>query len=393
MDSAESLTVLAPYQRYLRQVEGKQRLRQTPVLNPDWINFSSNDYLGFSSHPALAQAAAEASRQYGTGATASRLVCGTHAELLALEAELAAFKGCESALVLNSGYQANVAILQALCDPKTFSQPIWIFADKWNHASLVDGCLLSGARWTRYAHNDLTDLERRLEKAPADAIKWIVTDSVFSMDGDCADLRALCDLAEQYNALTLIDEAHATGVFGPAGEGVAKAQGVSERVTLQVGTFSKALGSFGAYVAGSTLLRDVLINRARGFIYSTALPPAVCAVNRAAVKLIQTDPTYRTQLEANIRYFKEVLSQYPHLTTCLMPSDTAIQPLVLGDDRVALQLSQQLKEAGYFVQAIRPPTVPEGTSRLRITLSAAHSPEQIEGLVSALASNTPSGLE
>jgi 8-amino-7-oxononanoate synthase len=360
----------------------------TPDVSPMWIavdgqpaiNFSSNDYLGLSSDERLKEAAIEAIRRYGAGSSASRLISGTGPLVLGLEQALAQFKHTEAALVFNSGYQANVGVLQAILEAGD-----WVFCDRLNHASLMDGCRLSGARWTRYHHLDLAHLEARLNKAPLTARKWIVTDTVFSMDGDYPDLNALINIAERHGALLMVDEAHATGLYGQArSSGLCEQFGVSDRIALQMGTFSKALGGAGAYVAGPQVMIDTLINRARSFIYSTALPPAVIAAACAAVTLVQSDLRPKTRLWNNVAHFEQLAcaaglaDRFPH------PLKSPIIPILVGDSAQTLKISQTLLDTGYFVQAIRPPTVPPGTSRLRIALSAAHTPQQIEGLIQAL---------
>lgn len=344
------------------------------------INFSSNDYLGLATDERLKEAAIEAIQQYGTGSSASRLISGTGPLVLGLEQALAQFKHSEAALVFNSGYQANVGILQAILEPGD-----WVFCDRLNHASLMDGCRLSGARWTRYHHLDLQNLEARLRKAPAEACKWIVTDSVFSMDGDYPDLNALVEIAEHHGALIMVDEAHATGLYGSArSSGLCEQFGVSDRITLQMGTFSKALGGAGAYVAGSHVMINTLINRARGFIYSTALPPAVIAAAHAAVTLVQSDSQPKTRLWENVAYFEKQACAAGLEPRLSLPLKSPIIPILVGDSTKTLKISQTLLNTGYFVQGIRPPTVPPGTSRLRIALSAAHTPAQIDGLIRAL---------
>jgi 8-amino-7-oxononanoate synthase len=386
--------LLKSYQSRLAELDAAGQLRACRLVEPSLaspvqgqigllqaVNFSSNDYLGLSRDSRLQTAAIEAIQRYGTGSSASRLVSGTNELVHQLELELAQFKQTEAALVFNSGYQANVAILQALLEPGD-----WVFCDKLNHASLVDGCLLSGARWSRYRHLDLEHLEQKLQKAPSDARKWIVTDSVFSMDGDYPDLQALVALADRYHALVMVDEAHATGLFGLRGSGLCEQFGVSDRVAIQMGTFSKALGGAGAYAAGSGILIQTLINRARGFIYSTALPPATVAAARCGVQVVQSDTTLKHRLWENIRLFEQRLQGEGLDFLIEKPLKSPIVPLVLGDSEKALKVSQLLLEKGYFVQGIRPPTVPPGTSRLRIALSAAHSRSQIEGLAAALAS-------
>lgn len=386
---------LSPYRDDLAEREESGQLRRCKLVEPveaasnidvqvdgqAAVNFSSNDYLGLSRDTRLQEAAIQAIRRYGTGSAASRLISGTNELVATLERQLAEFKQAEAAMVFNSGYQANVSILQAILEPGD-----WVFCDKLNHASLMDGCLLSGARWTRYRHLDLENLEARLKKAPADVKKWVVTDSVFSMDGDYPDLTALVDIADQYGALVMIDEAHATGLYGDKrSSGLCEQFGLSERIALQMGTFSKALGGAGAYVAGSRVLIDTLINKARGFIYSTALPPAVIGTALKAIEVVQTDAEPKRRLWQNVATFERLAREAGLEARLSLPLSSPIIPLLIGDSSETLRISQQLLEAGYFAQGIRPPTVPPGTSRLRIALSAAHSELQIEGLVMALA--------
>jgi 7-keto-8-aminopelargonate synthetase-like enzyme len=250
----------------------------------------------------------------------------------------------------------------------------------------MDGCLLSGARWTRYKHLDLAHLESRLQKAPQAARTWIITDSVFSMDGDYPDLAALVTLAERYGALLMVDEAHATGLYGKQRHsGLCEQFGVGAQVALQMGTFSKALGGAGAYVAGSATLIDTLVNKARGFIYSTALPPAVIGAALEAVQVVQTDNVPRERLWQNVADFARLIQQAGLANRVPLPLTSPIVPLLIGDNDETVRVSQALLDAGYFVQGIRPPTVPPGTARLRIALSAAHTPDQLAGLVQALA--------
>lgn len=358
------------YQLELDTLFATSRLRQLVPDHANCINFSANDYLGLAHDSRLAQAAMEATQQFGTSASSSRLITGTSDLILGLEQQIARWKNAEAALVFNSGYQANVAILQAL-----LSGGDEVFCDRLNHASLIDGCQLSGAKLRRYRHLDLNHLESLLQQSTA-TIKWIVTDSVFSMDGDYPDLVALTDLAIRYNAFTLIDEAHATGIYGAKkSAGLCEQFGVSDRVSLQMGTFSKALGGFGAYVAGSRTLIDTLINQARGLIYSTALPPGVIAAAAKAIEIVQHDPEPKAKLWENIRLTEELLQ-----TPVLSP----IIPVPVGDTQRVLALSEELLKAGYRVHAIRPPTVPEKTDRLRVSLSARHTADEIRGLVSVL---------
>lgn len=372
----------------LRQTGRLRRLRtvghpQRPQITLDGqpvVDCCSNDYLGLSAHPRLIAASREALEQYGTGSGGSRLIGGTLDLHIALEDTLARFKGTEAALVFNSGYQANISLLSGLVERHD-----WVFADKYNHASLVDGAILSRAKVVRYPHLDMGFLENALKKAPLGSTKWIVTDTIFSMDGDAAPLQTLYNLARQYNAWLILDEAHATGIFGDrhrSGLWETTGIGPSERV-IQMGTFSKALGGFGAYVAGSRQVVQAMLQFCRGFIYSTALPPAVIAANHAAVLEVMDSPNHTARLWTNIRYFESKAREaLPEGTLAFIQSP--IVPVILGNPEITMHSAQQLLDSGYYVQGIRPPTVPEGTSRLRITLSANHNQAQIDGLISVL---------
>jgi len=339
------------------------------------LNFASNDYLGLATHPAVIQAACDTIVKHGLGSGASRLISGDDPLIHQLESELARWKGFEDCLLFGSGMLANSGLLQALADRHTH-----IFADKLNHASLVDGVRLSGAHCHRFNHLDMDQLETMLQKHPAER-RIIVCDGVFSMDGDCADLNRLMDLAETSDALLIIDDAHGTGTVGPEGRGLTSVTGIAGNARLiEVGTLGKAFGSYGAFILGSTEMIEGLRQRTRTLIYSTALPAALPAATLAALELIRQGSLVK-KLHGNLELFRELASGLP-----LMPSNTPIQPLVVGEDEAALAMAEQLKQLGFFVPAIRPPTVPEGTARLRITLSAAHTPQEITQLVGALES-------
>jgi len=339
------------------------------------INFSSNNYLGIANHPALAAAAKLAIERYGCGSGASRLISGNMTLHEELEAKLAAFKGTEAALVFNSGFQANTGILSTLAGEGDV-----IFSDELNHASIIDGCRLSRAKTCVYAHGDLDQLEAALKQATSARRKLIVTETIFSMDGDEAPLIGIVELAEKYGAMVMVDEAHATGVFGDNGAGVVAKLGLSERVAVQMGTLGKALGGFGAYVAGSGALRELLINRCRSFIFTTALPPSIMAMAIAAIDLVQREPERREMLWRNCRALKQGLHG---LGFSLAESQSPILPLIIGDADKCMQFSERLLEKGVFVQGIRPPTVPPGTSRLRGTLMATHTCEHIDRAIEA----------
>jgi 8-amino-7-oxononanoate synthase len=338
--------------------------------------FCSNNYLGLATHPALCAAAAHAIERYGCGAGASRLIAG-HTELhAAVEAKLAAFKGTEAALLFSSGYQANVGTITALV-----GRGDHVFSDALNHASIIDGCRLSRASVQVYPHRDVRALEALLAAAPPAGRRLIVTDSVFSMDGDRAPLRALAGLAEQYHSWLMVDEAHATGVLGARGAGLAEADGVTSRIAAHMGTLSKALGGMGAYVAGSRALIEVLVNRARSFVYTTGLAPSAVAAAGAALDVVAAEPERRSALARNAEQLRTGL----RALGLDVRGDTHIVPVVVGDNARALALAEALLARGVLVQAIRPPTVPEGAARLRVTPMATHTPDQIARVLAAFA--------
>jgi glycine C-acetyltransferase len=360
--------------RRLRRVENDQG----PTLLLDGrevINFSSNNYLGIANHPALAAAAKAAIDRYGCGSGASRLISGNMTLHEELETKLATFKGTEAALVLNSGFQANTGILSTLT-----GEGDAIFSDALNHASIIDGCRLSRAKSIVYAHGDLDQLESALKREVVAGRKLIVTETIFSMDGDEAPLGRIVELAEKYGAMVMVDEAHATGIFGSTGAGIVAKLGLRERVAVQMGTLGKALGGFGAYVAGSRALRELLINRCRSFIFTTSLPPAIMAMAMAAIDLVQQEPERREALWNNCRILQAGLRE---LDFSLGSGESPILPLVIGDAGKCMQFSERLLEKGIFAQGIRPPTVPPGTSRLRITLMATHTRSQIDRALKA----------
>lgn len=340
------------------------------------LNFASNDYLGLAGHPALQAAAVRAVEEFGAGSGASRLICGSLAPHHELEEALAEFKGSEAALSFSSGYAAAVGTLGALLGKGDV-----VILDKLVHACIVDGARLSGATIRVCRHNDLDHLEAHLRWAVGrGGHTLVVTESVFSMDGDRAPLREIVELKDRHGAWLMVDEAHATGLFGPRRRGVAEELGVGERVEVQMGTLGKALGAAGGYIAGSRTLVDYLINRARSFIFSTAPVPAQAAAARAAVALIQS------QEGAGLcaRIWERVAQAQVGLS-CTRQS-SAIMPLRLGDEALAVTTAAELRERGLFVPAIRYPTVARGQARLRVTLGAAHSPQDIEALITALAS-------
>ena len=339
------------------------------------VNFCSNDYLGLASSPVLRDAAIAAVERYGVGAGAAALLSGWTVAHHELAIGIADYLQRDRALLFSSGYLANLGVLAALA-----GRHDEIFHDRLNHASLIDGVRLSGARSTRYRHADTADLERRLQAAQG-ARRLVVTDGVFSMDGDCAPLAEVARLARAHEALLVCDDAHGFGVLGN-GRGLSAELGLTQQeVPLLVVTFGKSLGTAGAAVVGRADLIESLQQNARTFIYDTACPPAVAAASSAALGLLRRDASLVARLAANIAYFHAGLRR---AGLAVPASRTPIQPVVLGDDARTLAAAQSLRERGYYVRAIRPPTVPEGTSRLRICLSAAHTEAQIDGLVGAL---------
>ena len=354
-------------------------------------NFCSNDYLGLSHHPALVRSATECMSRFGFGAGAAHLVSGHSLEHHALEEELAAFTGRERALLFSSGYMANLGVISALTDRHDL-----VLEDRWNHASLLDAARLSGARLRRYAHVDMAQAAQMLlaQRAAADsgeshksngggtATTLIVTDGVFSMDGDLAPLPELVALAQRHDCALMVDDAHGLGVIGINGRGTLEQTGVAaSAVPILVGTLGKALGTFGAFVAGDADLIDYLIQRARTYIYTTALPPVVAAASRAALRLVEQESWRRERLQSLTQRFRTAVAA---LGVPLTTSTTPIQPLIVGEAAWALALSEALMNAGFWVAAIRPPTVPAGSARLRVTLSAAHREQDVDALAETL---------
>ena len=352
----------------------------TPMLTiagKTYLNFCSNDYLGLANHPRLVDSLQQNANKYGVGSGASHLVTG-HSDIHH-EAEqiLAEFVGRERALLFSTGYMANLGIVSALLKRKDI-----IFSDKLNHASLIDAATLSPAQIQRYRHNELEHLQHLLAKSSAPH-KLIMTDGVFSMDGDLASLPELVKLAKMHDAWIMVDDAHGLGVLGKNGRGTLEHYQLSQNdVPILMGTLGKALGVFGAFVAGSELLIDALIQFARTYIYTTALPPAIAGAVITSVDIVQKESWRREKLQESIHYFRHIAQQRD---IPLMDSFTPIQPIMLGTADKAMQASQQLKEKGIIVTAIRPPTVPQNTARLRITLSASHEKSHIDKLLDSLA--------
>lgn len=368
------------FERELRELDQRRLLRRTDALPESgglvtidgrtYLNLSSNDYLNLAGDKRTALRAETYLRTYGSGATASRLVCGTltcHAEL---EERLARHERRPAALLFGSGYLANIGVLSALA-----GRDDHVFADRLVHASIIDGVTLSRARLHRFRHNNAGHLAGLLETVSGRGKRIIVTESVFSMDGDLAPLVDLAGLADRYDAVLVVDEAHATGVFGPNGAGRVSELGLQDRVDVVVGTLSKALASYGGYVTGSVALREFLVNRARSIIYTTGLPPASVGAALGALDVLEADPTMGETLLTRAADFREAL-QNAGLDTG--PSESQIVPVILGAESDVLNLSAALRAAGVLGVAIRPPTVPSGTARLRLSATLAHTPSDLK---------------
>jgi 8-amino-7-oxononanoate synthase len=379
----EELTALAS-RGLLRSLEPLASPQGPSVLlgGEALVNFSANDYLGLAAHPAVLAAAHAALERWGMGSGASRLVVGDTEAHHALEARLRTFKDAEAVLLFNGGYPANLGLLPALVGREDA-----VFSDALNHASLVDGCRLSRARVHVYPHLDVAALTALLQRTPGRR-KLVVTDSVFSMDGDVAPLAELVDVCQRAGAGLLVDEAHAIGVLGQRGAGLCEALGLTRAVDVRMGTLGKALGAFGAYAATSAPVAALLVNRARSLVFSTALPAVVCAAAGAALDVLESEPELRARLWRNIHQFHEGLRALGH------PSrpTSAIFPVVLGSAESAMAAARFLRGRGLLVKPIRPPTVPTGTSRLRFALSAAHTPAHLERALAGLKEMKAHGL-
>jgi 8-amino-7-oxononanoate synthase len=386
LDELERLEVL-DQRRFLKSLE-QANAREVSYQGRRLVNFSSNDYLGLASHPRVKAAAHAAIEEFHASAGSSRLICGNLAIHERLESRLANFKQKEAALVFSSGYVANLGIIAALV-----GEGDQIFSDALNHASIIDGCRLSRARIFVYRHQDLNHLEDLLRGAPSARRRLLVSDAIFSMDGDVADLPGLAALAAAHDCLLMLDEAHATGVLGSTGRGIVEHFVERGRLTagedcvdVAMGTLSKALGSFGGFVACSADLREFLINKARSFIFATALPPSAAGAALESLQLLSEEPFHRVSLWKNFGDLKDRLIRGGFDVTT---SETPILPLKFGAEASALRVSERLADRGYFVPAIRPPSVPKGTSRLRITLCANHSRDEVEGLAKELSGLAP----
>jgi 8-amino-7-oxononanoate synthase len=343
------------------------------VQGKTYVDMSSNDYLGLTEHPALIAAAKDALDRWGTGAGAARLLTGTTALHSELEQTVAAFKGTESAIVCNSGYQANSAVFSAL-----FGKGDVLFVDKLAHASIIDGVRLCGAKVYRFKHNDMQHLSDLLVAHRGEGeLACVVTETVFSMDGDICPLAELVSLKERHDAYLFVDEAHATGVYGARGAGMCEELGLSDRVDIMMGTFSKALGSFGAYIASRRVIIEMLENTMRGYIFSTALPPAVIAASRAAIEVVKNEPERRLVVRERSARFRALMRE----RGLDVAGETQIVPWMIGDEGKALATAQHLRDAGFWSAAIRAPTVPKGAARIRCAVTYHTTDEEIERFV------------
>ncbi|MGI2707695.1 MULTISPECIES: 8-amino-7-oxononanoate synthase [Bacillus cereus group] len=366
----------------LNRLKEKSQYREVVVTNQaeePWLiqngarmlNLASNNYLGLAGDSRLKEAAIEAIRTYGVGATASRLVIGNYSLYEEVEKSICDWKHTEKAMIVNSGYTANVGAISSLMGRHDV-----IFSDKLNHASIVDGVKLSGAKQKRYRHNDLHHLEQLLQTTPSEKRKLIVTDTVFSMEGDVAHLKELIALKEKYGALLMIDEAHASGIYGERGAGIAHVEPeLSKKIDIHMGTFSKALGCYGAYLAGNEVCIDYMRNKMRSFIFTTALPPGVLATIQCAIAIVKEDEARRKRLLENGAYFRNVLKEAGYN---IGNSSTHIVPVIVTSNEAAIRFSRKVQEAGIVAIAIRPPTVPHNSSRIRFTVTSEHTKSDLE---------------
>ncbi len=377
---------LAFVETHLRDSRARGTFRSMPVLqsaqgpririgDKALVNMSSNDYLGFANDQELRDAAEAGANQWGSGAGAVRTIAGTFELHEALEHEIAAWKGVEATLVLQSGFTANLGVIPALVGRDDV-----IISDELNHASIIDGCRLSRATVRRYAHADPDSLQEQLRQCSPDQRKLVVTDGVFSMDGDIAPLPDLCAMAEKFGAIVMVDDAHASGVLGRGGRGSTDHFGLHDRVHVQIGTLSKALGSMGGYIAGSQALRDYLVQTVRPLLFSTAHPPSVIEASRAAIRVLSRQPERVEHLWENTRYFKTGLEKLGLNTG---RSATPITPVMVGEAQKAHALSDHLRELGIFVQSVAFPTVPQDAARVRAMVSAAHTRDDLDRAIDA----------
>ncbi len=373
-EQLESLKKAGLY-RALKSLRGPQTAT-TIIDEKRVLQFSSNNYLGLADHPRLKAAAQEAINNYGSGSGASRLICGNLELNEKLEGKIAKLKKKENALLFNTGYMANIGIISTLMGEEDV-----IFSDEFNHASIIDGCMMSKAQTRVYPHKDMDALEDLLKESKQFKHRLIVTDGIFSMDGDIVSLPELVSLAKQYECMLMVDDAHATGVLGANGGGTGEHFSLEDKIDISMGTFGKALGGFGAFVAGSHMLREFLINRARTFIFTTGLPPAVIASGIAALELLEVEPEIRAKLWENVGFFKNGIKELGFDT---LNSETQIIPVLVGDASLTMQMGEMLLKEGVFIQGIRPPAVAQSSSRLRITIMATHARGELEFALKAL---------
>ncbi len=360
--------------REFKYLDSEQAPR-VKINGKEIILLGSNNYLGLCNDRRLKEAAKEAIEKYGVGSGGSRLTTGSYDLHRRLEEKIASFKGTEAALTFNTGYMANVGIISALCDRK------WVvFSDKYNHASIVDGCLLSGAKLVRYKHCDMDDLERKIHMYKGDN-NLIVTDGVFSMDGNIAPLADIIRLAKENDIVIMVDDAHGVGILGENGRGTASYFNIDNEIDIQMGTLSKAIASVGGYVAGRKDIIDYIKNTSRSFIFSTALPPADIAASIRAIEIIESDDEGRRNLLSLSAWMKRKLIKSGFKLT---DTKTPIIPIIIGDAEKSVELSESLLKEGIYAPAIRPPTVPKGTSRLRISLMSTHSRDDLKYVLKTL---------
>ena len=375
-------------QQELEQIKEAGNYREIRYLKPvnesrvwyegsEYLNLCSNSYLSLHTHPDVMKAAKDAIDEYGAGTCSSRSVSGSIDLYARLEDDVAAFKGYQRALIFSNGYLANMGIIATLAGTHDV-----IFSDELNHSSIIDSIRLSRARRVIYRHCDVEDLEKKIRREPVSTKKFVITETVFSMDGDVAPLAAIFRLKEKYDLHLIVDEAHATGVFGERGRGVEELQGLAGLMDVQMGTFGKALGSFGAFALSDSLTIEYLVNRARTFMYTTALPASALGAARSALQLIREDGSFKKELWENIDYMRQGLHK---LGFDLKQSEGPIVPIVVGEDSKAVRMQKMLLEQGIFLQAIRPPTVPAGTSRLRLTIVRGLTREDMDSALEALA--------
>lgn len=358
--------------RYVKPLSGS-RIR---YMGKEFLNLCSNSYLSLHVHPDVIRAAKEAADEYGAGTCSSRSISGSIDLYQVLEEEIASYKGYERALAFSTGYMANMGVIATLADEGDV-----IFTDELNHSSLIDSMRLSRAKKVIYRHRDMEDLEKKIKRSQSKGVRFVVSESVFSMDGDLAPIGDLMALKEKYGLQFILDDAHGTGVFGEKGRGGEELFGLSGRMDVQMATFGKAFGSFGAFALGDGVVIEYLINRARTFMYTTALSPSVLAASIAAVRLIKGDTSLKDELWKNIDYLRRKLIDTGF---DLKDSVGPIVPIVVGEDGKTIEMQQILMEKGVFIQAVRPPTVPPGTSRLRLTIVRSFTEEEMDLAVEAL---------